>query len=273
MVARNQVLPQDPESDEEDAAESGEEGMKDDEIIAVLQNEISSAAGSATTSLLQENRRSALKYYMGDPYGDEQAGRSSVVTSDLRDTVESLLPQLMKIFSSSDTIVQFTPSTPQDEEGAQQASDRVNHLFMVENDGFLILYTMIKDALLFKNGVVKVFWDETIVVTKETYEGLTEEERNAVLTDPEVEPVAYSEYEMPIGHNPYAPGPGQQPQMGPQGPMPPPPPPKLCDLTIRRTKKKGKGKVVCLPPEEFLITQRSDGIKGSRFCAHRCRKT
>ena len=190
----------------------------------------------------------------------------------------------MKIFSSSDTVVQFTPSAPQEEEGAQQATDRVNHLFMVENHGFLILYTMIKDALLFKNGVVKVYWDEAVVKTKDTYEGLSVEERNAILTDPEVTPIAYSQYEAPMGNNPYKPpmgpgglgGPGGP--SGPSGPlspqgMPPPPPMILCDLTIQRVKKLGKGKVVCIPPEELLITQRADGIQGSRFCAHRCRKT
>lgn len=289
MGMRNQV---EAETAEEDLEEEGIEespGLKDEEILSILRQEISTAAGSATTSKLQENRRAALKYYMGDPYGDETEGRSAVVTTEFRDTVESLLPQLMKIFSSSDQVVQFQPETPADEAGSKQATDYVNHLFMVDNKGFMVLYTMIKDALLFKNGIVKIFWDEAKVVTKETYRGLTELERNAVLQDPELEPIAYSEYEMPIGHNPWAnaapqpPGPGPQGPQGPGGPqmnaggsgnMPSePPPPKLCDLTVRRTKTKGQARVVCVPPEEFLLTQRADGIQGSRFCAHRMRKS
>mgnify|MGYP003337260128 FL=1 len=108
MVTRNTV---EPETFDEDLAEGGREeessAMKDDEIVALLSAEIATAAGSATTSKLQEDRRLALKYYMGDPYGDEVEGRSKVVTTEFRDTVESLLPQLIKIFTSSDTIVQF----------------------------------------------------------------------------------------------------------------------------------------------------------------------
>ena len=114
-----------------------------------------------------------------------------------------------------------------------------------------VLYTMMKDALLFKNGVAKIFWDRTIEVTKETYESLTELERNAVLQDPDVEPIAYSSYQIQT----------------PQGPM------VACDLQVRRTTTKGRVKVVVVPPEEFLLTQRADSIQGARFCAHRCKKT
>lgn len=246
MVERNLVeAPQDPMTEEE--AEAENKAKKDDEILAILRNEISTAAGSATTSRLQENRRNALKYYMGDSYGDETEGRSAVVTTEFRDTVESLLPQLMKIFTSSDTIVQFIPTSPKEEEGALQSTDYINHIFMQENKGFLVLYTMIKDALLFKNGIVKVFVEEVATVEKETYTGLTELERNAVLQDEDVVPLAYTQYEE-------------------QGMV-------LCDLTVSRTRTEKRARVVNLPPEEFLISQRADSIQGSRFCAHRCKKT
>jgi hypothetical protein len=251
MVTRNTVEAEDPFEDATEEGEEGTQGMKDEEILSILRAEISTAAGSATTSRLQEDRRKALKYYMGDPYGDELDGRSSVVTTEFRDTVESLLPQLMKIFMSSDTVVQFRPETPADEPGCQQATDYINHVFMVDNPGFLILYTLMKDALMFKNGVVKIFWDKTETVTKETYENLTILERNAVLQDPEVEPIAYTSKQLVL----------------PSGPI------EVCDLQIRRKKTNGGVKVVCLPPEEFLLTQRADSIQGSRFCAHRCRKS
>jgi hypothetical protein len=50
-----------------------------------------------------------------------------------------------------------------------QETDYVNHVFMQKNPGFLILYTFIKDALLSKNGIVKVYWDETEREERETY--------------------------------------------------------------------------------------------------------
>lgn len=251
MVTRNTVEAVIEPSDDEAETQPGAAGMRDEEVLSILKAEIASAAGSATTSKLQEARRQALRYYMGEPYGDESEGRSSVVTTEFRDTVESLIPQLIKIFMSSDTVVQFRPDTPADEAGAMQATDYINHVFMVDNPGFLILYTMIKDALLFKNGIVKVFWDRATSVKTETYESLTILERNAVLQDPEVEPTAYTAYTIET----------------PSGPM------EVCDLQVRRTTTKGRARVVAVPPEEFLLSQRVDSIQNSRFCAHRCRKT
>ena len=35
-----------------------------------------------------------------------------------------------------------------------------------ENPGFLVLYSMIKDALLSKNGIVKAWWEEYEEVEK-----------------------------------------------------------------------------------------------------------
>jgi hypothetical protein len=253
MVTRNtvEVAPSFDDELEDDESVRGSVGLKDDEILAILKNEISSADGSSMTSELQENRRQALRYYMGEPYGDETEGRSQVVTTEFRDTIESLLPQLMKIFMSSDTVVQFRPETPKDEEAAQQATDYVNHIFMVDNPGFVILYTMIKDALLHKNGIVKIFWDKSETVTTETYQSLTEMEKLAVLQDPEVEPLELSHYSTTT----------------PLGEM------YVCDLKVRRVRSRGRAKVVAVPPEEFLLTRHSDSIQNSRFCAHRCRKT
>lgn len=262
MAARMQVDPSAADAVENEDEIATERGMKDDEILTIVRQEISNAAGALTNSKLSENRRSALRYYMGDAYGDEVEGRSQVVTTEFRDTIESLLPQLMKIFMSSDTVVQFIPNLPEEEKGSQQATDYINHVFMQENKGFLVLYTMMKDALMYKNGVVKIYWDEVLKTTTETYTGLSEMERNALLQDEVVEPIAYTSYEEQIS-----------PSMQPDGLMAPLQSMTLCDLTLRRTEKVGMARVISVPPEEFLITQRASGIQASRFVAHRCRKT
>ena len=264
MAARMQVEPSSDLPDDMDADDQQDapKGLSQDEIIAIVSSEIENAAGSLTTSTLSENRRNSLRYYMGDTYGDEVAGRSSVVTSEFRDTVESLLPQLMKIFMSSDTIVQYVPNLPQEEEGAHQATEYENHVFMQENKGFLVLYTMFKDALMYKNGVVKVFWDETQRTTTETYTGLSEIERDSLLQGEDVEPIEYSAYQTQIS-----------PGMDMQGMPLPEQPVTQCDMKIRRTETIGRERVVNVPPEEFLISQRTAGIQEARFCAHRCRKT
>jgi hypothetical protein len=70
------------------------------------------------------------------------------------------MPSLMDIFAGSDEVVRFEPVGLEDEAAAQQETDYVNHVFMQQNPGFMILYSFIKDALLSKTGIVKVWWEE-----------------------------------------------------------------------------------------------------------------
>ena len=47
---------------------------------------------------------------------------------------------------------------------------------MQQNPGFMVLYSFIKDALLSKIGLVKVWWEEREEESRETYYDLTEDE-------------------------------------------------------------------------------------------------
>ena len=71
--------------------------MTDDELASKLSNEIESASGDFNTEL-SEQRENAMKYYLGEPFGNEIEGRSEIVTTDVRDTIEYIMPSLMRIF-------------------------------------------------------------------------------------------------------------------------------------------------------------------------------
>jgi hypothetical protein len=103
-------------------------------------------------------------------------GRSQAVSTDVADVIEGLMPTLMDIFAGSDEVVRFEPVGPEDEEAAQQETDYVNHVFMQNNPGFMTLYSFIKDALLSKVGIVKIWWEEREQEERETYFDLTEEQ-------------------------------------------------------------------------------------------------
>ena len=105
-----------------------------------------------------------------------QDGRSRAVSTDVADTIEGLMPNLMDIFAGSDEVVRFEPVGPEDEAAAQQETDYVNHVFMQQNPGFMILYSFIKDALLSKVGIVKVWWEEREEEERETYYDLTDDQ-------------------------------------------------------------------------------------------------
>jgi hypothetical protein len=152
------------------------------DIQTMLASERADALAAITSAQLMEDRAQAMAYYLGDMSQDmpAQDGRSRAVSTDVADTIEGLMPSLMDIFAGSDEVVRFEPVGPEDEEAAQQETDYVNHVFMQQNPGFMILYGFIKDALLSKTGIVKVWWEEREQEQRETYYDLTEEQFQAL---------------------------------------------------------------------------------------------
>jgi len=216
--------------------------MNDSELSSLIAGEIASAQ-SMLSGELAEERRQALKYYLSEPFGDEKEGRSQVVSSDVMDTIEWILPSLLKIFTAGDDTVVFEPTEPNDEAIAKQATQYVNWIFNRDNPGFLVLYSIFKDALLEKNGFAKVWWDE-----RESDETLTV--RGA---DPDTFALAAADTEIEItGQTENEDG--------------------TTDYTYKR-KKDGRVCIESVPPEEFLIERRARCIADSRFTAHRVRKT
>jgi hypothetical protein len=222
--------------------------LTNEEIVTRLDEEIRGAAGYASSEL-SDQRKTALEYYYGELFGNEVEGRSTYVSRDVADTIEWIMPSLMRIFTGSDTIVKFEPQGPEDEKNANQATDYVNYIFQRQNDGFLTLYTWFKDALLSKNGFVKVYWEEYTETKTENYEGLTDDEFAMILQEDDVEPLEHSMETMPDGTN-------------------------LHSLKVKKSLKTGKCCVVPVPPEEVLVNKNPIApLHKNRFRAHRRRVT
>ncbi|MES2040464.1 MAG: hypothetical protein V4495_21810 [Pseudomonadota bacterium] len=171
--------------------------LSQDELKALVQTEMRQSLGYSSSRLSQA-RQKAEYYYLGLAVGDlsppEVDGRSSVVSTDVRDTIESMLPQLMVTFCGGDSIVEFEPQNPDDEARAKAATEYINYLFFKKNNGHKIAYVWMKDALLQKNGIVKVWWDTRFEETKEEYKGLSQIELAQILDDPEIEVIAQQAY-------------------------------------------------------------------------------
>jgi len=152
--------------------------MTDLELKSILAAEKADALAALVAAQLSQDRATAMEYYLGDMTQDMPTvdGRSSAVSTDVADTIEGLMPALMDIFAGSDEVVRFEPVGPEDEEAAQQETDYVNHVFMQQNPGFMTLYGFIKDALLSKVGIVKVWWEEREQEERETYYDLADDQ-------------------------------------------------------------------------------------------------
>jgi hypothetical protein len=224
--------------------------MDENKLKAIIDSEIWSSLGYIQTETTGE-RQQALEYYLRRPYGNEVEGKSQVVTGEVAEVVDGALPQLMRIFTSSDNVVEFEPVREGDEPLAKQATTYVNHVFYKDNDGFSVMHNWFKDALLQKVGVVKVYWDNETNITRESYKGLTEDELLLIMQDEEVEIISIDTKEN-IDEN-----------LNPRSPVP------THDVKVRKTIRNGTVRVENVPPEEFLISKRARNIQDSPFCAHR----
>jgi len=221
------------------------------ELSAHLEQEINAALGYKDGKLT-EQRSDALDRYYGKKYGNEQEGRSQIVTRDVADVIEWIMPSLMKIFTSGDQVVKFEPQGPEDVEMAKQSTDYVNYVIMRQNPGFSTIYQWFKDALLQKNGVIKHYWDDSSETLREEYKNLTEEEFTALLLDDNVEVKQHTEN---VGEG----------EMTLE--------PTTHDVVVNRTYEDGQVRIEPVPPEEFLIDKYAKTIDSARFVAHRVKKT
>jgi len=237
-----------------------DEVMSEEELQGVISAEINDAI-SFIDDDIGGNRALATAYYYGAPFGDEEEGRSQVVSMDVRDTVQGILPSLMRIFFGPERVVEFTPQGPEDVANAEQATDYIDFIFKRDNPGFKILHSAFKDALVRKCGIVKYYWDESVEVKAESFSMLDEQSMMMLTEDPDVEISAVREYPVP----------GTEPTNEAQGIMTPPP--MMYDVEIKRRIKSGKVKIEALPPEEFLIDRRAKSIDEATFVGHRTMKT
>ena len=159
------------EMQREAGEESGEKPMDDAELQSIVASEIDDAI-SYIDSDLSPIRAQATAYYRGDLFGNEVEGNSQAVSTEVRDVVNAMLPSVMRTMFSSEKVVEFVPRGPEDVPVAEQATDYANYVIQQDNDGFLVLYSTFKDALIRKCGIVKTWWDERTTVRVESYTGL-----------------------------------------------------------------------------------------------------
>jgi len=221
----------------------------DEELIALVERE-ENQSYSTNSGKLKEERDEALDYYLGEPFGNEVKDRSQVVTRDVLDTIEWVLPSLLKVFTSGDEVVKFNPREKNDIENAEQETEYINYVVNQKNPGFQLFYTWFKDALLQKSGYVKVWWEVKEETQDERYEGLTEDELAFILQDKEVEITEQEQYVNEWG-------------------MP------LYTVKLRKIVPLKQVRITNVPPEEMLVSTRTRAVHltDSPFVEHRCYKT
>ena len=229
--------------------------MDDDELQGIVASELEDARDYIDNTV-SPVRASATKYYRGEPFGNEEEGRSQVVSMDVRDTVQAIMPSLMRIFHGSDRTVEYVPQSAEDVAAAKQATEYANYVINRDNNGFLHMHAAFKDALIRKVGILKCYWDDQTKFETHDLSGLDDNALNALMMEPsaEIEIVASEPLGEPV-----------MDEMTGQMMMPP----MVHSARVTYIHPDGRVRLEAVPPEEFLISREAKSIEESDYVAHR----
>lgn len=212
--------------------------MTETELLRILKEE-ETQASSFHNSELAADQAGALDRYHARPYGDEVAGRSQVVTHDLEDAINWIMPDLMRMFMGADQIVSLEGTNAEDEESGRtdEAADYLDFIFRNDNDGDEVIHDFAFDGLLQRMGVVSVAWKDPEPKAPKELQGVSPEQLVKFTQDPEYEILEQE----------------QDPQTG------------MFSLLVQQTPKMGRCKVEPVPPEEFAISKQARCVDSAQY--------
>ena len=230
--------------------DNGLKPMTDDDIQNIASDAVTDAI-DFIESEIAEDRIKAQRYFDGEVDIGEEEGRSSIVSTKVRDTIRNIKPSLMRVFLSNQNFVQFVPRNPQEVQQAETATQYVHSEF-TEKNGYRLINDAFHDALLKKAGVLKVYWDEYTDSETYTLTNLSEAEMMVVVNDPDVE-VLEQGMETSMSMD----------EFGMQVETP------VYSLRVAHYKKGGKLCVESVPPEEFFVSRSARSIDDAYCVGHR----
>jgi len=238
------LLPHERADIEPDPEPIAREG--DDSVQGLLGRMIDEAIAHYEENL-EQDQSDATDYYWGRPFGNEEKGRSQVVSTDLSDTVLSIMPSLLRMFFGSERVLEAVPVGPEDEEVARQQQDYVNHIVTKDNKGFLVFHSWFQDALIRRVGAVKWWWEDQPKTSEERLEGVSEEQFLMLLADPEVD---IAPDDVHLIEDPARPG---EP---------------LFNVRVKRTEDFGRARFEAVPNDELVWSPTARSLDRAPLVAH-----
>jgi len=196
---------------------------------------------------LAPQREAMAQLYDGQLPLVTDEGRSSIVLTEVRDLVLAMLPSLIRQFTSQEHPVHFQPRTEKDVPMAEEAQDYVSYVWKYDNDGFLNLNAILKDALIKRAGIVKWWTEREAEIVEQTYTNLTLEQRQFVISQPRTLVVNEERNDLE----------GQGKVVEPR-----------FNLTVRRSKLTPKHRVAAVPPDEFRISREAKNVRTAALTGH-----
>jgi hypothetical protein len=251
--------------------------MDNELLIAAIDAAEQASYSSEGDTTLSTDRAYAIDMYSGKNLEPAPEGRSQVVDRSVFETIQWILPSLVDIYANGDDVVEITPVSEEDEPGAKQETQYLNHLILQKNSWFVTFITWAMDAMMTKNGYCLAYSERRRNEEIDRYERQTEQGVLLMQQDKDVHVQVTAQYPDPDYVEP-PPQPAVDPMtgqpvivIGPDGQplmQPPPPAPMLYDVTVTRVQEERKICYKVLPPERCKISYRTPDFSISQECPY-----
>jgi len=226
------------------------EKVTDEQLSNLVEQGIANSVGDwLNSSDLSQEREKSTYEYAGVAKGHlKPQGVSAIVDTSTTETVEAYTAVLCDLFLNNGKLAKFNPyaASPGAHKQAHDASLVTNYCLFKQNNGWELIQTWIKSALLWKNGIIR--WDcvEDYYTTFEEYEVISQVKLDELLSDGEVEIVGDLEFENEVD----ATGDAEL---------------VYVNVRIKRTVDRSKVRLENIPPENFRISRDATSIDDANF--------
>lgn len=133
--------------------------LDDDEILRIIQYQIYQSVGYSQSKLSKERER-VLQYYDGELPRKAHPADSGYQSLDVYTAIEDMKAQLLDAFTANVEPVKLVPAVQESDESAQLRTDYCTNVIFDQNPGYEIFRDNIDNALMARNGICKVWWEE-----------------------------------------------------------------------------------------------------------------
>lgn len=207
--------------------------MTDEKLVSILKEEEADAA-SYYASEMADAQAKAMDRFYARPFGDEIEGRSKVVTHDVEDTINWIMPKIMRALMQADELISVEDPRTDSQTDTKAVADYLRHIFFKDNPGEENIYDFTFDGLLQRIGCMRVAWEDPQPKPPRVLEGINDEQIQRYVEDPEYEILEGDVTDVDEAGNPTE-----------------------FSLKVRQTPRFGRVVIECLPPEEVAFSRRA----------------
>lgn len=230
------------------------EPVSDEELINTIEAGIMNSVGDFLNSsdMARERQKATFEYGMLAEGHLSPQGVSQIVSSDTVEAVEGFTAIIAELMFNNNKLARFLPTgtSPKDYHNAKVAADIVNYTIFKQNNGWEILNTWTKSALMWKNSVLRWDFIEDYDYQYEEYDEISQENLDVLLADPEIEIVGQLKYDNKLQKN--------EDGEAAYGIV-------YTEVRLKRKINKTRIALKNVPPEHFRITRDAHTVEDAAF--------